>query len=216
MRRWRACGRTIESEHFVRVAAEFYGTIARFLEQFPRSGSHCPARMLSPACTAATHDVSAADAECSCTILRIHSGGSRRGIYPDDFHFEFFDSRWHVSIKSRTARLPCHHACLVHVLTVVIAAPTGADYRISTTAHGVYEHGVRDAAQDGGCAACAAFGGGARRSARETFSSSSQVRMPLLRAHGPHHPDPLPSPRPPAARETRPVLPPYVTALACS
>ena len=115
MRRWRACGRTIESEHFVRVAAEFYGTIARFLEQFPRSGSHCPARMLSPACTATTHDVSAADAECSCTILRIHSGGSRRGIYPDDFHFEFFDSRWHVSIKSRTARLPCHNACPVHV-----------------------------------------------------------------------------------------------------
>ena len=70
---------------------------------------------LSPACTAATHDVSAADAECSCTILRIHSGGSRRGIYPDDFHFEFFDSRWHVGIKSRTARLPCHNACPVHV-----------------------------------------------------------------------------------------------------
>ena len=124
VRRWRACGRTIESEHFVRVAAEFYGTIARFLEQLPRSGSHCPARMLSPACTAATHDVSAADAECSCTILRIHSGGSRRGNDPDDFHFELIGGREQVCSQFRTARLPSPHTHLVHVLTAILDAIT--------------------------------------------------------------------------------------------
>ena len=158
-----------------------------------------------------------AESECSCTMIRIHSGGSRLGNYPDDFHFELRHSQGNVRIKPRTARLPCHHACLIHVLTVVIAAPTaGADFRISTTAHDVYEHGVRHAAQDGGCATCSVFGGGARRSARESFPSSSQVRLPLLRALGPLLPDPLPSPRPPAARETCPALSPFVSALACS
>jgi hypothetical protein len=39
---------TIESEHFVRVAAESYGIIARLLEQLARSGSRCLRRMLSP------------------------------------------------------------------------------------------------------------------------------------------------------------------------
>ena len=60
----------------------------------------------------------------SRSLLRIHSGGSRRGNDPDDFHFELIGGREQVRIQFRTARLPSPHTHLVHVLTAILDAIT--------------------------------------------------------------------------------------------
>ena len=60
----------------------------------------------------------------SRSLLRIHSGGSRRGNDPDDFHFELTGGQEQVRIQFRTARLPCPHTYLVHVLTAIPDAIT--------------------------------------------------------------------------------------------